>query len=101
MAVMRPEGHSRRESVAEGWPIGVVSFKLGDRWICHVDNISPGAVIARADGSTREEAEEEAIALASRRLRTTRRLKTTLADLHDSVARLDAIAGRKPDDDDD
>jgi len=101
MPILRPEGHVRTESELEGWPIGIVSFKLGERWICHVDNVSPGAVIARGEGATREDAEARALVTARQRLRTTRRLKSALADLHDSVARLEAMSSKKPPGEDD
>ena len=100
MPIVRPEGHVRTQSELEGWPVGIVSFKLGERWICHVDNVSPGAIIARADGSTREDAVSSALAIARQRLQTTRRLKNTLADLRDSVARLEALRKSREDDED-
>jgi hypothetical protein len=45
-----------------------VSYKLGERFICEIDNVSPGARVARAEGATREEAERAAMATAERRL---------------------------------
>jgi hypothetical protein len=101
MPIVRPEGHVRTQSELEGWPVGIVSFKLGERWICHVDNVSPGAIIARSDGPTREDAVSSALAIARQRLQTTRRLKNTLADLRDSVARLEALRKSRDDDDED
>jgi ribosomal protein S12 methylthiotransferase accessory factor YcaO len=45
---------------------------LEKTYYCTVDNVDPGAVIARAKGATREEAEAEAIAKAKERLLQTR-----------------------------
>jgi hypothetical protein len=90
MAQFRPEQHQKRQAEAEGWPIGITSYKLGDSWICHVDNVSPGAVIARGRGTSRDEAEQAALAGASRWLRSTRRMHETLEDLHASVSSLHA-----------
>lgn len=38
--------------------IRLSSYKLGDRFICAIDNIIPGAIIARGRGPTRLEAEQ-------------------------------------------
>jgi hypothetical protein len=65
---MRAEDYQRRRQELAGWPVGIVSYRLGDRFICEIDNVSPGARVARAEGDTREEAERAAIATAERRL---------------------------------
>ena len=65
---MRAEDYQRRRQELAGWPVGIVSYKLGHRFICEIDNVSPGARVARAEGGTREEAENAAIATAERRL---------------------------------
>jgi hypothetical protein len=69
---MRAEDYQRRRQELAGWPVGIVSYKLGDRYVCEIDNVSPGARLARAEGSTREEAERAAIETADRRLGRTR-----------------------------
>jgi hypothetical protein len=65
---MRAEDYQRRRQELAGWPVGIVSYKLGDRFICEIDNASPGARVARAEGATREEAERIAMESAERRL---------------------------------
>jgi len=69
---MRAEDYQRRRQELAGWPVGIVSYRLGDRFICEIDNANPGARLARAEGSTREEAERAAIETAERRLGRTR-----------------------------
>jgi hypothetical protein len=69
---MRAEDYQRRRQELAGWPVGIVSYRLGDRFICEIDNANPGARVARAEGSTREEAERAAIETAERRLGRTR-----------------------------
>jgi hypothetical protein len=69
---MRAEDYQRRRQELAGFPVGIVSYRLGDRFICEIDNVSPGARVARAEGATREEAERAAIATAERRLGRTR-----------------------------
>ena len=69
---MRPEEHSRRDQEIAGWLVVVETYKLGDVYHCTIANVDPGARFARADGATREEAEERAIEKATRYLAQTR-----------------------------
>ena len=69
---MRAEGYQRRREELAGWPVGIASYRLGERYVCEIDNVSPGARIARAEGASREDAERTAIAAAERRLAGTR-----------------------------
>lgn len=50
----------RIESVGK-WRIRIRSYRLGDIYVCRVDNVDPGAVIARAKSATREDAESQAV----------------------------------------
>jgi hypothetical protein len=68
---MKVEEFSERRLEVEGWPLNLVSYKIGDTYHCKADNVSPGAGLARTTGATREEAEEKAIARAKERLRQT------------------------------
>lgn len=77
------EGYETREIELEGWPVRVASYELADRFACKVDNVSPGAVFARGEGATREEAEEQALERAARKLWLTRRVEP-LSDEVDS-----------------
>ena len=71
---MTPE-HYREESFElAGWPVHLVSYKLGEDWICKIDNVSPGAQVARTKGATQEEAESACREKAERRLGATRRV---------------------------
>jgi len=70
---MKPQEYSERMLDLAGWPVRLVSYKLGDRYLCKADNVSPGAQIARAEGATKAEAEQKAIEQALRRLERTRR----------------------------
>jgi hypothetical protein len=74
---MKPEDHSRRQMDLAGWPILIETYKLGDVYHCSISNVDPGARFARADGSTREEAEQRALEKAQRYLAQTRRFPTT------------------------
>jgi len=69
---MKPEEYSRRQEDVGRWKINIISFRLGDRYYCTVDNVEPGARIARGEGATQEEAERSAIEKATARLSRTR-----------------------------
>ena len=70
---MKPEEYSRRRAELAGWEIEVETYRLGDVYHTTVYNADPGARFARADGSTREEAEQRALEKATRYLAQTRR----------------------------
>ena len=71
---MKPEDYSETIIELAGWPVRLISYKLGEKYICKVDNVSPGANIARTEGATKEEAEAKATELARSRLSLTRTL---------------------------
>ncbi|MDB5028401.1 MAG: hypothetical protein JWO66_2090 [Candidatus Eremiobacteraeota bacterium] len=71
---MEPQGYAERTIEVAGWPLRLSSYCLGERWYAKADNVSPGACLARAGASTREQAEEEAIRQARVRLERTRRI---------------------------
>ena len=70
---MKPEDYSRRQQELAGWPISVETYKLGDVYHCTIASVDPGARVARADGTTPEEAERRALEKAERYLGQTRR----------------------------
>ncbi len=70
---MQPEELRREQREIAGWPVSIETFKLGDVYHCTIANSDPGARIARADGDTREEAEQKAVEKATRYLGQTRR----------------------------
>lgn len=72
---MGAEEYKERMEKAGSFEIRIVSYKLGDRYVCKVDNVSPGAVISRAEGRTREEAEQTAVLAAKDEVSKTRVLR--------------------------
>lgn len=70
---MRAEGYRTRVLDVAGWPLRLTSYRVGDRFYCVADDVEPGAWIARADGTTREEAEARAVEQAEGALRRTSR----------------------------
>jgi hypothetical protein len=72
---MKPEEYSRRQQELSGWPISIETYKLGEVYHCSIANVDPGARFARAEGSTKAEAEARALEKAARYLAQTRRFE--------------------------
>jgi len=74
---MKTKNFTERKMELAGWPVKITSYQWGERFYSTVDNVSPGAWIAKAEGSTREEAEKKVIERASELLAKTRRMKVS------------------------
>lgn len=74
---MKPQNYSKRKMELAGWEVNVTSYQLGNRFHCTVDNVSPGAWIAKTEGSSREEAEKKALDQARELLSRTRKFRVT------------------------
>jgi hypothetical protein len=72
MNLMLPTEYKERTESVPPFEIHVVSYRLENQYFCSVDNVNPGAVIARAQGRTREAVEAVAVARAKEKLRRTR-----------------------------
>lgn len=70
---MRVEDVRQRRDAILGWPVQVVSYRLGERFHATVDNVDPGARIGAGEGSSREAAEAQAAEEARSRLSRARR----------------------------
>jgi hypothetical protein len=70
---MNVEDHRERKMELAGWPVHLTSYRIGETFHCSIDNVSPGATLARSSGPTREEAERIAIEKATERLGHTKR----------------------------
>jgi len=70
---VKAEEYARRQIEVAGWPITIETYKLGEVYHCTIASVDPGARMARADGSSREEAERLALEKAERYLAQTRR----------------------------
>jgi hypothetical protein len=73
---MKAEEYSERDEDIDGWKVHIVTYKVGDRYYCSIDNVDPGARFARAEGATREDVEREALEKARRYLGQTRKFPT-------------------------
>ncbi|HUA85009.1 MAG TPA: hypothetical protein VMB85_14200 [Bryobacteraceae bacterium] len=72
---MKVEDFAERQLEIDGWPVHLISYRIGELFHCKADNVSPGAGLARTTGATREEAEQKAIARAKELLGRTRRVE--------------------------
>ncbi len=73
---MRAENYTERSETLDGWPVHIVTYRIGETYYCTIDNVDPGARFARAEGPTREETERAALEKARRYLGQTRRFPT-------------------------
>jgi hypothetical protein len=75
--MMKAEDYTERRETVDGWPIHIVTYRIGDKYYCSIDNVDPGARFARAEGTTREDVERVALTKAKKYLGQTRRFPTT------------------------
>ena len=67
---MKAEDYQKEKKELEGKMINITTYKIGERYFCHIDNVSPGATIARTEGASLEEARDLALQKATARLVT-------------------------------
>lgn len=73
---LRAADFARVETNVGGWPAGVTTWRLGERWMCRIDNVDPGATVARGQGTSKDEAIAAAMQRATGRMARTRRFST-------------------------
>ena len=73
---MKAEDYTERQQEIDGWKVHIVTYRIGDRYYCTIDNVDPGARFARAEGDTREDVERTALDKARKYLAQTRRFPT-------------------------
>jgi hypothetical protein len=70
---VKAEDYSSRQQELAGWSVSIETYRLGEVYYCTISSVDPGARFARAEGSTREDAERVASEKAARYLGQTRR----------------------------
>lgn len=73
MSTVKSEQFQERQIDIEGWPVKLISYRVGEQYVCQADNVSPGACLARFAAGTPAEAESQAISKARHLLRKTKR----------------------------
>ena len=57
----KPEEYSERKTVLGGWPVTVVTYRLGTVYHTTIDNADPGAWVVKAQGATKQDVEAKAM----------------------------------------
>ncbi len=70
---MNVEEYTEQKLEIDGWPVNLISYRIGELYYAKADNVSPGANLARTSSATREEAEAKALERARELLSRTRR----------------------------
>jgi len=65
---MKTENFTEELHDVQGIKIRVITYQIGNEHYCHVYNLDPGAVIARAGSSTKDLAKQRALQKAKQRL---------------------------------
>ena len=65
MPTVKPEELKQRTETIGKWTVRLTSYKVGDVYRCEIDNIDPGAKIARGSGPNRNIAEQAALEKAT------------------------------------
>ena len=73
MEAVKTQQYQERNIELNGWPVRLVSYRIGNKFVCQADNVSPGACLARFSAPTADEAEQQAISKAKHLLGKTRR----------------------------
>jgi hypothetical protein len=65
---MWKQGWETQELELKGWPVKLISCRINNSYVSEVESIASGDTIAMAIAVTREEAQQEALGTAARRL---------------------------------
>ena len=71
----KPEDYSERSTQLAGWPIHVITYRLGSTYHTTIDNTDPGAWVVKAQGATKAEAESKAMQEAEALLEKVKKTK--------------------------
>ena len=73
MDTVKSEEFQERQIEIDGWPVKLTSYRVGEKYVCQADNVSPGACLARFSADSPEEAESQALSKARHLLSKTKR----------------------------
>ena len=71
---MKAEQYQEKKEQLSGWPVRIVSYRLGAQWFVSVRNEEPGAWIVKEQGASLQEVESRTRQRAAEYLSKTRRL---------------------------
>ena len=67
--MLKADEYRMESKEIDGLKINITSYKIGPTYYCHVDNVDPGAVIARSEAESQDEAIQVAMAKTMERLK--------------------------------
>jgi hypothetical protein len=65
---MKAENYKTEVREISGFRVNVTTYKIADTFYCKIDNVDPGATIARSEAKNLDEAVNVALSKASKRL---------------------------------
>ena len=71
----KPEEYSEQKTQLGGWPVTIVTYRLGITYHTTIDNTDPGAWVVKAQGASKQEAEDKAITEAKALLEKVKKSK--------------------------
>ncbi len=57
----KPEEYTERKTQLAGWPVNIVTFRLGTVYYTTIDNTDPGAWVVKTQGLTKQASESKAL----------------------------------------
>ena len=57
----KAEDYSERKTTLAGWPVTIVTYRLGTTHHTTIDNTDPGAWVVKAEGTSKQDTETKAI----------------------------------------
>lgn len=66
--MLKAEDFNVNTQELSGLKVNIVSYKIGKRYYCHIDNVEPDSTIVRLEGESKEQVMQEAMDRAVRRL---------------------------------
>lgn len=65
---MKSENYRVEQREIAGVKVNVTTYKIGERYYCHITNVDPGGTFAREEGESKEESVQRALARAQEQL---------------------------------
>ncbi len=67
--MIKTEDYKVENQLINNVPVSLTTYKIGDKYFCHISNADPGATIARGEGVSLEDAIKKAMEKVSKRIK--------------------------------
>ena len=71
----KPEEYSERKEQLAGWPVTIITYRLGTVYHTTIVNTDPGAWVVKSQGTSKQETETKAISEAQALLEKVKKSK--------------------------